>query len=136
MTTKSVSRRAYYLKTKHPCEECGSPVNSRARLCLSCAHLKERASCWRGGTHVSRGYRYILAQTHPYATKLGYVYEHRLVMEAHLGRTLLPSEIVHHINGDTLDNRIENLMLFSGQGDHMRHHETARRGAQLEQKSK
>ena len=37
----------------------------------------------------------------------------RILMEQHLGRELLPGEEVHHINGDTLDDRIENLQVLT-----------------------
>lgn len=46
---------------------------------------------------------------------------HRKVMEQHLGRKLRSDEIVHHIDGDKLNNDISNLQL-TNRSEHINMH--------------
>jgi hypothetical protein len=86
---------------------------------------------WTGGRKVRKdGYVLVAAPAdHPYPsyTKPSgakYILEHRAVMEAALGRYLRPEEVVHHIDGNPSNNRLDNLRLFASQSDHIReaHH--------------
>jgi len=77
--------------------------------CRSCANTRIAKEMYPLKYITSEGYVYIRVRNHPYTTKAGYLLEHRLVMEKHLGRYLKKYELVHHLNGIRTDNRIKNL---------------------------
>ena len=87
-----------------------------SRPCLYKFNRGANAPNWKGGRFVDDfGYVQIRMPDHPrvkaFFGESGYMREHVVVMEQHLGRYLRKDESVHHINGQRADNRIENLQL-------------------------
>ena len=90
-------------------------------------NLGAKNNRWKGGIkNKASGYIYLKADNHPYANCDGYVAEHRLVMEKHLGRYLKPKEVVHHIDSNKKNNKINNLMLFINDNEHQKHHRSVK----------
>lgn len=101
------------------------------------AAISERNSCNYNGLNGyghtkmhNGGYVLVYVPKHPNAHKDGYAMLHTVIMERHIGRYLEPDEVVHHINHDRKDNRIENLQLMKArehQSMHMKEYHERRR---------
>jgi len=70
-----------------------------------------------------RGYLIFYDPKHPLAYNSGWLYLHRHLASKKLGRWLLSADVVHHINEDRTDNRLENLEVITV-AEHVRVHRT------------
>ncbi len=137
-STLGKATRAIYVRTA--CPDCGKErwVIRRyaTKRCQSCATVARKLigdqnPRWKGGVRQGEdGYRYMTVyEDHPFIEMASKVFvhgkcryciaEHRLVMAQHLGRPLLPWELVHHLNDPKDDNRIENLELLKFKKEHL-----------------
>lgn len=73
------------------------------------------------GECLQNGYMLIYSPDHPNKTANNQVKRSRLTVEKSIGRYLLKDEVVHHINGNRLDDKIENLEITTN-SEHLSHH--------------
>jgi hypothetical protein len=116
--------RTCSLEKGRPCRACGKETRMRRsqNYCSrQCGYSACRKAIDVAGYVASpersldrrKGYVLIYCPIHPKANGRGYVLEHRLLMELHLGRRLQRTEHVHHKNGTRWDNRLVNLEVMS-----------------------
>jgi len=107
------------MKGKIICKNCGRIIGKNKHICPEKNPMKgvhrfgKEASNWQGGRIIINGYIYVYSPKHPNRVFGNYVQEHRLVMEKKIGRFLKKDEIIHHIDENTFNNKIENLELVS-----------------------
>lgn len=79
---------------------------------------------WVGGKTIT-SHKYILRLVgvgHHLADIRGYAYEHRIVAELKYNRLLKKEEHVHHVDGNTLNNSPENLVIKKDLAHHFISH--------------
>lgn len=136
-TRLSRMRRVYKmprLKQSRACIQCGAsfyPDAGHARrggglYCTrNCWHAapkpkREEAYNWGGGRRIDhRGYSMVYAPEHRRAGSSGYVREHLFIAEAALGHSLPESAVVHHVDGNKLNNSGLNLVICENQAYHI-----------------
>lgn len=85
---------------------------------------------WKGRSGNKRGREYFFVWVapedypkHPTVNKRGYIHRSHYVWNIyHPDNVVKHGQVVHHINGDSLDDRIENLCKVQSQREHLKDH--------------
>lgn len=92
---------------------------------------------WKGGIHIEGKYRFIYAPEHYRATQdKPYVAEHIYLWEKAHAKRLPKGWHIHHFNGITTDNRVENLIALPSRQHNFILRELHRRIRELEAENK
>ena len=94
--------------------------SDETRKKLSLSRQGEKHWNWKNGVHQDhqRGYISLSMPDYPGSNKSGKIAQHRYVVEQFIGRLLTKEEVVHHIDGSTRNNSLENLYVCSCKAEH------------------
>lgn len=114
-----------YRKGVHICRSCS---------CKNTAKTREKKDSWNkgkkftpkhlGSSYINtNGYREIWVGDHTIPNNAGgYQREHRILKELEIGRSLTDGEIIHHVDGNKINNRLSNLYVCDGHFEHRKIH--------------
>jgi len=101
-------------------------ARTRSEACLLRDLNRGKGARWNGGRSLKYKPGYVAIYTGVENGVSTYRTEHILIAEKALGRKLKRGEVVHHINGDKLDNRNCNLLICSNPYHGYLHNKMAR----------
>ena len=92
------------------CPNCGEIMDKRASRCKRCWCTSGDIRRGTGkGFYMRHGRKCIFVGQHPKADKDGFVEESVLIYEDYSGHRLARDEVVHHIDGNKVNNCVANL---------------------------
>ena len=103
--------------------ECGCGNSTKIGNRFLNGHNRSR---WGGGKTIDNGYVTIRLASHPRAGIRGRVQESVLIAERVLGNFLPLKAVVHHVDGNTINNENSNLVVCENQSYHKFLHQRKR----------
>jgi hypothetical protein len=103
------------------CEKGFTIIPSRAKTAKYCSYRCHQVGAGRKGGKIRGEQMQALSQGQAYRKTSGR-HSHRVIAESGLGRKLGPKEVVHHVDGDFLNNHPGNLEVLPSQAEHVRRH--------------